>query len=969
MRRNKSFLLAFVLAATFSMTACTMTPFRKSNDQTEQSGQNIEESSEPQQESSQIKIPEAYQIYQLYLGQGGDLSYEEWLRTVRGEDGKDGHSPVVTIGDNGHWLIDGNDTGIAAHGDQGEKGDEGEKGEKGDKGDKGDTGKSAYEQYKEAHPEYTGTEEEWLDDLLNGRLATQITHTVSFNTNGGTQVADQTIVHGEKATKPADPTKVGYTFEGWEYNGEPWSFYGYVVTSDMVINAVWKAVDYVATFLNDDGTVLETLENVHYGDQLVYSGETPVKPNPEDHYLYTFTGWDKSLTVTGDMVFTAQYSKEYAPYEEKYYNYDDTLLYSRFMTAEMNSVKEAKVTWKNKTMSISEGARFEAEDAEFPNGIEKYYSNIASANYYIGCFQGGSVANFTFDCDTNIDVDMAFTIARDGDTLPLSDFWTIKVNGRTVDVSALTGPRTDGWESFVTIPGPHISLREGSNTISIRASEPLNVDYIELLNGTANDISSLIETPTRPTADGVKYMFHGWDLVSNENDVITYQAHFESCTNGLEFENNKVDIYHGSAKDVVVPAWWDGFRITEIGQTAFGGTDVETVVLPETITYIRDNAFNAAQKLRSINFPSSLVMIGTNAFQNCISLEEADLNEGLKEIYYHAFESSGLKRVVVPSTVERIHDNVFGGLKAEFIYIPATVTYIEWNAFWSSDNYINTIFCEREYRPSTWDVSWNHISNVVWGYKGIVEENGYKFAMAEVEGVRTASLISFDKTIKDVVIPDTVDGAPVVNVSATSITGNTTIETMVLPNSLKTITERLFYNCTNLRQVSIPDSVTEIGRYAFAHCDRLQSIVIPNSVEEVGEYCFEACLNLTSVQLSSSMKVLRTHLFASCNSLAHLEIPEGVESTEFAIVEYCDSLKSVTFPSTLKSLGNQTFFYNWGIDYFYLKCSKETWEGILETYNNDYDGIDRPAVLYYSEEAPTEAGDFWHYVNGVPTEW
>ena len=125
MRRNKSFLLAFVLAATFSMTACTMTPFRKSNNQTEQSGQNIEESSEPQQESSQIKIPEAYQIYQLYLGQGGDLSYEEWLRTVRGEDGKDGHSPVVTIGDNGHWLIDGNDTGIAAHGDQGEKGDEG----------------------------------------------------------------------------------------------------------------------------------------------------------------------------------------------------------------------------------------------------------------------------------------------------------------------------------------------------------------------------------------------------------------------------------------------------------------------------------------------------------------------------------------------------------------------------------------------------------------------------------------------------------------------------------------------------------------------------------------------------------------------------------------------------------------------------------------------------------------------------
>ena len=48
-------------------------------------------------------------------------------------------APVLTIGDNGHWYIDGKDTGIFAKGEKGDKGDKGDTGEKGEKGDKGDS--------------------------------------------------------------------------------------------------------------------------------------------------------------------------------------------------------------------------------------------------------------------------------------------------------------------------------------------------------------------------------------------------------------------------------------------------------------------------------------------------------------------------------------------------------------------------------------------------------------------------------------------------------------------------------------------------------------------------------------------------------------------------------------------------------------------------------------------------------------
>lgn len=968
MRRNKSFFAALFLAATLGMSSCTMLPnaFQKSNNDAAS-----QEASESKQESSQIKIPEAYQIYQLYLGTGGTLTYEEWLESVRGKDGKDGHSPVVTIGANGHWFIDGNDTGINAQGEKGDKGDEGAKGDTGDKGEtgeKGDTGKSAYEQYKEAHPEYNKSEEEWLDDLLNGRLAIQTTHTVSFNTNGGTEVADQTVVHGEKASKPNNPTKVGYTFEGWEYNGEPWSFYGYVVTSDMVIEAVWKAIDYTATFLNEDGTVLELQENVHYGESLSYQGEVPVKPNPEDHYVYTFTGWDKALSVDGDMVFTAQYSKEYAPYEERYIDYDNTVLLSRFMTAEMNSNKAAKVTWNGQTMSLGDGARFEAEDGVF-NSIEKYYTDVCSGGCFIGCFQDNRTATYTFDCDSAAEVDMTFSVARDSDAMPLSDFWTIKVNGVTIDLSELTGPRTDGWESFVTIPGPHISLKQGSNTIYIRANQALNVDYFELSNGASSDISSLIETPTKPTEGNVKYMFHGWDLVSEENDVITYQAHYEACTNGLEFVNNKVDVYHGASKDVVVPAWWDGFRITEIGRSSFAGTNVKSVLLPNSITTIADHAFEDCKQLETINFPNSLTLIKNEAFTRDTALEHVTFNEGLQRMEYRAFEGAGLKEVILPSTLTYIGDNALGGLYADFIYVPATVINIDWHCFYSPDGRTNQVFCEREYRPSTFDTNWALRCDVTWGYKGLIEDNGYKYAITEIEGVTGLRFVGVDSSVTDFVLPESVNNIPITSISTGAFTGNKTLKTVVLPDIVTEIPERMFYQCDHLEQITIPETVTTIGRYAFANCGRLQSFVMPNSVTEAGDHCFENCENMASITLSTGLKVIREGLFKNCDALVHIEIPEGVETTEFGIVELADNVRSITFPSTLKSLGNQTFFYNWGIDYLYLKCSPETWNTILETYNNDYDGIDRPAVLYYSEEAPTQAGDYWHYVNGVPTEW
>ena len=64
-------------------------------------------------------------------------------------------------------------------------------------------------------------------------------YTVTFDTDGGSAVDEQTVAYGEKAKTPADPTKTGYTFAGWELGGNAYDFAA-SVTEDMTLTAKWK---------------------------------------------------------------------------------------------------------------------------------------------------------------------------------------------------------------------------------------------------------------------------------------------------------------------------------------------------------------------------------------------------------------------------------------------------------------------------------------------------------------------------------------------------------------------------------------------------------------------------------------------------------------------------------------------------------------------------------------------------------
>ncbi len=125
-------------------------------------------------------------------------------------------------------------------------------------------------------------------------------YTVTFDSDGGTAVASQTVSAGMLATEPEAPTKEGYTFAAWTLNGVDYDFTA-PVNADTTLKARWVGMGpYTVTFKDADGTVLKT--------ESVAPAGAATAPDEPTRAGYAFLGWDMAFDrITGDLTVTAQY--------------------------------------------------------------------------------------------------------------------------------------------------------------------------------------------------------------------------------------------------------------------------------------------------------------------------------------------------------------------------------------------------------------------------------------------------------------------------------------------------------------------------------------------------------------------------------------------------------------------------------------------------------------------------------------
>ena len=239
-----------------------------------------------------------------------------------------------------------------------------------------------------------------------------------------------------------------------------------------------------------------------------------------------------------------------------------------------------------------------------------------------------------------------------------------------------------------------------------------------------------------------------------------------------------------------------------------------------------------------------------------------------------------------------------------------------------------------------------------------------------------------------------------------------------IPDSVTSIGEEAFRDCDSLTSVEIPDSVTSIGasafnntayyndesnwedgvlyigkylikanmsidgKYmvkdgtlciansAFYNCDSLTSIVIGDSVTSIGNSAFWYCYSLTSVVIGDGVTSIGDWAFDDCDSLTSVVIGDGVTSIGSYAFYYCYRLTSVVIGDSVTSIGAYAFYDCASLTSVYYKGTSSEWRSIsIDPYNEDLTNATRYYYIENEADVPTDGGNYWHYVDGVPTEW
>lgn len=350
----------------------------------------------------------------------------------------------------------------------------------------------------------------------------------------------------------------------------------------------------------------------------------------------------------------------------------------------------------------------------------------------------------------------------------------------------------------------------------------------------------------------------------------------------------------------------------------YDSPNLTEIELPNTITYLPGDVFERCYNLKMFKVPTSVGFIDAYAFNECRSLTQLNLNEGLTGIWtWCCAWCDNLKNIVLPSTLETMGREVFYGTHPYWInskaLVPPTLQGDLFHDEYLTDDYEECALvvpenCLEAYKNAEYWKKFEMIvpDNVILNRYKVKMNPGDEFKLDVVNSDGTAvTWFTSDSTIASV----DADG----KITAKSF-GETTVKAeckgkmasckVIVSYEGQTVqSEDLWFEIKENNTCAVIRNQSSELPYEMVKLNIPSEIVVSDQRIEVTEISYDAfnnCQSLTEITLPNSIKNILPGAFYQCTGLTEIIFNEGLEILGRYALAGCNSLESIVLPSTLK---------------------------------------------------------------------
>ena len=405
-------------------------------------------------------------------------------------------------------------------------------------------------------------------------------YTFTFDSNGGSDVAAITQDYGTEVTAPANPTREGYTFTGWDKEVP-----STIPAADMTFTAQWQVNQYTLTFDSNDGSTVVVALTQDYGSAVT-------APDAFVREGYTFLGWDKDIPSTmpaENQSFKAQW--QINQYKVVFVSENDVLSEATLDYGSAITVPE---------VPAREGYTFLGWEPEVDETVPAHDVTYRAQ---------WQVNQYTLSFDSNGGTDVA-AISQDYGT----------------EVTAPAAPTREGytflsWDKDIpsTMPAENQSF---TAQWQINQYQVVFVSENDVLSEATLDYGSAITVPEVPAREG--YTFLGWEPEVDETvpaHDVTYRAQWQVNVYTLTYYVNDevaytVEVPYGTAIEPYTPEVPEGYEFKGWVEEVPATMPAHDVDIHGTVTIISGIAevfVQAGGPVDVYSLQGKLVMRMTNA--------------------------------------------------------------------------------------------------------------------------------------------------------------------------------------------------------------------------------------------------------------------------------------------------------------------------------------------------------------------